>query len=162
MKPGAPSLRFFLAQGWEAKQPVLRAEGNWPHRRCSEQVDDVLDGNGLGLGHFGKNSMKCADLEWIVQWNGDRMNRHRLVREPYVASLLPNHGVAEPFQRANQPVGRYPARQFHAASKAISSSFTKCNWMSLGFAGASSKWRLVTSSTLSRNSCQVSASVKIA
>src|ERR1019366_297198 len=58
--------------------------------------------------------------------------------------------------------GRYPAGQFHAASTAISSSFTKCNWMSLGIAAGSSKWRLVASSTLWRNSCQVSASVKIA
>ena len=63
---------------------------------------------------------------------------------------------------ANQPVSRYPTRQFHAASTAISSSFTKCYWMSIGIAAASSKWRLVTSSTLLRNYCHVSASVKIA
>ena len=134
-----------------------KREGN----DTSKLVENFLDGNGLGLGHFGKNSIKCADLERIVLWNRNRMGGRRLMKKPDVASLLANHGIAEPFQCANQPSGRNSARQFHAASTGINSSFTKCSWMSLGLAGASSKWRLVTSSTLSRNSCQVSASVKI-
>jgi hypothetical protein len=36
------------------------------------------------------------------------MDRCRLVKKPDMASLLASHGVAEAFQRANQPVGRYP------------------------------------------------------
>lgn len=78
----------------------------------SQQVEDGLDGNGLGLGHFDKNCVKCADLERVVHRNGDRMDGRRLVKEPDMASLLANHGVAEPFQSADQPVGRYPRGSF--------------------------------------------------
>jgi len=79
------------------------------------QVDDVLDGNGLGFGHFCKNSVKCSDLERIMQSNGDGMTRRLLVKQPDVTSLLTNNCVAEPFQSANQPVRRNSSRQFHAA-----------------------------------------------
>lgn len=105
---------------------------------------------------------ECADLHRIVKRNRDRMKRRLFMEEPRVASLLPNHGIAKAFEDANQPVSRYPTRQFHAASTAISSSLTKCSWMSLGAAAASSKWRLAASCTFRRNSSQVSASVKIA
>ena len=49
-------------------------------RSALEQIENLLDGNGLGLGHFGKYPVKCADLERIVKWNGDRMDRRSLVK----------------------------------------------------------------------------------
>ena len=38
------------------------------------------------------------------------MDRRSLVEKPDVASLLANDNLAESFQGANQPLGRYPAR----------------------------------------------------
>jgi len=83
--------------------------------------------------------MKGADFERIVIGNGDGMGGNVRMQEPYVASLLADHFVAELFESANESVRRNAAGQFHAASIAISSSFTKCNWMSLGLVSASSK-----------------------
>lgn len=71
----------------------------------SEQIEDLLDGNRPGTGHFGKNSVKCPNLERGVKWNGDRMSRLCLVMQPDVASLLANRGVSELFQRPNEPLG---------------------------------------------------------
>ena len=43
---------------------------------------------------------------------------------PHVASILAGHTVAEARQASNQPLSRHAARQFHAASSGMSSSFT--------------------------------------
>lgn len=95
--------------------------------RWSEQVEYLLNRNGLSLGHLRQNPMKRADLERVVLGNRDRVSGRRFVKKPYVASLLADYFVAEFLQSANQFVGRNAARQLHAASIAINSSFTKCN-----------------------------------
>src|ERR1039457_1098284 len=104
-----------------------------------KHVGDALDRNRLCLGYFGENSMESASFQWVMEWNCNVMDRRPFMNEPYVASLLPSRDVAEMPQGADQPVCRNPARQLHAASTAINSSLTKCNWMSLGRSVASSK-----------------------
>ena len=61
------------------------------------------------------------------------------MKEPYVASLLSNLGVSEAFHGTDDTVCRNAARKLHAASTAMISSFTKCNWMILGRSDSSSK-----------------------
>lgn len=125
LNDGAPRDNF---AGWDAatvRSPVPKAV--LLRRRWLEQVENGPDRNGLGLRDFRENSMERANLERVVIGNGNRMRGRRFVEKPYMASLLANHGVAEAPQSANQPAGRYGARQFHAASTGISSSFTKCS-----------------------------------
>ena len=68
--------------------------------------------------------MKRAGLQRVVQGDRDRVDRRSLVPQPDVAALLTDHRVAEVFQRVNYPVCGYAARQLHAASTGINSSFT--------------------------------------
>ena len=68
--------------------------------------------------------MKSAGLQRVVQRDRDRVDRRSLVPQPDVASLLTDHPVAEASQRVNDTVCGYAARQPHAASTGISSSFT--------------------------------------
>jgi hypothetical protein len=73
-------------------------------RRWSEEVEYLLNGNALGLGHFGQNSVKRAYLERVVLRNRDGMRGMRLMKKPNVASLLTNDFVAQFLQSANQLV----------------------------------------------------------
>ena len=68
--------------------------------------------------------MKSTGLQLVVQGDRDRMDRRSLVPQPDVAALLTDHLVAEVFQRVNYAVCGYAARQLHAASTEINSSFT--------------------------------------
>jgi hypothetical protein len=52
------------------------------------------------------------------------MDRRSLVPQPDVAALLTNHLIAEALQGADYTICGYAARQLHAASTGISSSFT--------------------------------------
>jgi hypothetical protein len=68
--------------------------------------------------------MKSAALQRVVQGDRDRVDWRSLVPQPDVAALLTDHPVTEVFQCANYTVCGYAARQLHAASTEINSSFT--------------------------------------
>jgi hypothetical protein len=59
-----------------------------------------------------------------VEWDCDRMNRWPVVPQPDVAAFLTDHPVAELFERTDQTLRGNSARQLHAASTGINSSFT--------------------------------------
>lgn len=67
--------------------------------------------------------MKRASLQWIVQRNGDTVNRWSRMLKPDMAPPLPDYRVSG-LQRADQTVAGHATRQFHAASRGINSSLT--------------------------------------
>jgi hypothetical protein len=68
--------------------------------------------------------MKSAALQRVVQGDRYRVGWRSLVPQPDVAAFLADHRVAEVLQRVNYTVCGYAARQLHAASTEINSSFT--------------------------------------
>ncbi len=76
------------------------------------------------MSNLGENSMKRAGLEGVVQRDRDGMDWRPIMPEPDVASLLADHPVAEALDDGNYAFCRNSARQLHAASTGISSSFT--------------------------------------
>ena len=68
--------------------------------------------------------MERTTLQRIMKGDRDRMGWRSFVPQPDVASLLTDHPVADVLQRANYTVCGHAARQLHAASTEINSSFT--------------------------------------
>src|SRR5580658_31493 len=99
-----------------------RWRGDWDP--ISEQLSDRFDGGGSLLCHLRDDGVKGAGLERIVQWDGNRVRRRPVVPQPGMATFLTDRLVAEALQSAYHTVSGYAARQSHAASTCINSSFT--------------------------------------
>lgn len=92
--------------------------------RLSEQLKERIDARRPHSRNFGKDGMERADFQRTVQGYCDRMHRRTRVPQPDVAALLTDHGVPNLLQRTNQTFASHAARQLHAASTGINSSFT--------------------------------------
>ena len=90
----------------------------------SEQLGDGFDGDRSLPCDLGENTEKRAGLERAVLGNRNGMDRRPLVPQPDVTALLTDHAIAEALQRVCDTIPGYAARQSHAASTWISSSFT--------------------------------------
>jgi hypothetical protein len=65
--------------------------GPGPKSGISEQFDDGRHAYRAYLRDLGKNTVKDASLQGLVERHPERVNRRPLVSQPDVASFLPNN-----------------------------------------------------------------------
>ncbi len=92
------------------KQPGLTAAFNESWGAVSKQFGEGLDGSGAHQRDLGKDSVKCAGLQRIVQGNSDGVGGRSSVPKPDMAPPLADYLVSEMFQSSDQTVGGNAAR----------------------------------------------------
>ena len=68
--------------------------------------------------------MQGAGFQRTVSRNGYHVGRRTFVAQPGMTTFLADYRVSEAGEHVNQPIAGHAARQPHAASKGINSSFT--------------------------------------
>lgn len=90
----------------------MRDRQTWRLSTITRNREDVAD------------SMQGAGLQRIVSRNSYHVGGRTIVAQPDMATFLADYRVSEAGEHVNQPVAGHPARQPHAASNGINSSFT--------------------------------------